>query len=165
MNYDQFLNSAQSALTVVEVFLTKQEISSLTPDHLCYKCSSHNEFLEVRAILEKESMYLYESWISTRLIAVLKLKKPIVTSFGIISFIELQDKKEGSGSLSGFTHIEFYPKDGNYDAALATLVSRGLNIISDPTPHHPIHEILLTDSFVFRLEHEPVIEKIKREEL
>ena len=165
MNYESFCVDAQRALEEVETFLTNNAISSLTPDHLCYKCASHDEFLSIRTMLEKESVYLYESWISGRLIAVLKLQQPLETSFGTIAYIELQDKKQGSGTISGFTHIEFFPKDGNYDAALKVLVSRGLDVIADPTPHHPIHEIKLSDQFVFRLEHEPVINKIKREEL
>lgn len=167
MEYDElFLLNATEACKQVDNFLLTSGIQTLVlPDHLCYKCANHGEFLGMRELLEEQGVYLYESWISGRLIAIIKLREPIKTSFGTISFIELQDTKEGSQVTSGFTHIECYPNGASYEAILSLLSEKGVQIVSDPTPHHPIHEVALSDSFVFRLEHEPVIEKIKREEL
>jgi predicted metalloenzyme YecM len=166
MNNKEFFAQAGSALETMRLFIAGNDLATiLIPDHLCYKCASHEEFLEIRSMLERESFYLYESWISDRLIAILKLKEPISTAFGDISYLELQDKKERSGPLSGFTHIEFYPATTTYETVLEKMKEKKIQIISDPTPHHPIHEVTLSDTFVFRLEHEPVIKKIKREEL
>ncbi len=166
MTYDIFFEKAYESIEQIEVFIRSNKLETMiTLDHLCYKCESHEEFTMIREILEEKGDYLYESWIGDRLIALIKLTEPLSTSFGPISFIELQDQKPAGTQKSGFSHLEAYPKDVAYGDILEYLKGQEVSVIEDPTPHHPIHEVELSPSFVFRLEQEPIIEKIKREEL
>lgn len=166
MIYQEFLDKAKTdAVSVLENFISTNKLKEkIILDHICYKCASNDEFVAMRKMLEPEALYLYESWISERLIAVIKLKTPIETMFGPLHFVELQDAKNAPNQKSGFTHIEAYPVSG-YQETIEYMRSRGVAVVEDPTPHHPIHEVSLNQNFTFRLEREPVIEKIKREEL
>ena len=166
MQYDSFIEKAyEDAIEQVEVFIRTNELEGkIQLDHLCFKCESHQEFVEVREMLEEKSIYLYESWISDRLIALLKLEEPITTSFGPIACIELQDQKPAGTQKSGFAHVEAYPVE-RYDDVIEFMKEKNIEVKEDPTPHHPIHEVELSPAFVFRLEQEPVIEKVKREDL
>lgn len=166
MKYEAFIEKAYEAVEQIEVFVRTNGLEgAIALDHLCYKCASHEEFEQVRAMLEPNSLYLYESWISSRLIAILKLEKPIETTIDSISFIELQDQKPAGTQKSGFAHVEAYPVGVSYKEVLDMLHAKDVEVIEDNTPHHPIHEIELSPSFVFRLEQEPVINKISRDEM
>ena len=166
MKYEIFIEKAYEVVEQIEVFVHTNALEgAVALDHLCFKCASHEEFEQVRAMLEPNSLYLYESWISSRLIAILKLEKPIETTVGVITFIELQDQKPAGTQKGGFAHVEAYPVGVSYKDVLEMLHAKDVTVVEDQTPHHPIHEVELSPSFVFRLEQEPVIEKIKRDEL
>ncbi len=55
-------------------------------DHIGYKCSSTQRFHELRQLFEARSEYIYQSIISARRIAVIKLIDPIQTTCGMINF-------------------------------------------------------------------------------
>lgn len=166
MTKEAFFTDAKARLEIAAVFIESHDLQDeLSVDHICYKCGSHEEFVTVRAMLEFESIYLYESWINGRLIAILRLREPIMYQDTAVMYIELQDKKEDKEVIPGFTHIEYFPKTMSVREVADALIQKGIEVVDDPTPHHPVYEVALADNFTFRLEPGLVIEKVKREEM
>jgi hypothetical protein len=166
MTFEEFKDGAVKALAPFSVLAKEHEFEEfLAYDHICYKSDSHGTFEEVRRMLEPNSYYMYGSWIGGRLICIFKLKEPIGIDKEEFSYIELHDKKPNADIKQGFYHLEVYPKGLSYDAALEKLQAFGLKFESDPTPHHPIYEMMLPSGFGIRLERESIMSKIKNEEI
>jgi len=134
-------------------------------DHLCYKCGSSEEFESLRRMFETESAFIYQSIISDRRIAIVKFNTPVKTRLGGISFLELSDQKPDGSQASGFDHIEIYPTGGTMDALADQLASAGTIFEKVVRPHHTTYDAAIHGTFKVRLESEPLIEKIKRDEM
>ena len=130
-------------------------------DHICYKCSSSEEFEQLRALFEGSSAFIYQSIISHRRIAIVKFLEPLPTTLGDISFLELSDQKPDGSQVSGFDHIEIYPTAGTMDSLADSLVSKGFAFEKVVRPHHTTYDGFLEGNFKVRLESEALIEKIK----
>jgi predicted metalloenzyme YecM len=136
-----------------------------TADHICYKCSSTEEFEQIRKLFESASTFIYQSIISNRRIAIIKFLEPIQTSLGPIWFLELSDQKLDGSQKSEFDHIEIYPNTGTMDELAASLESKGQAFEKIIRPHHTTHDTFIEGSFKVRLEPDVLIGKIKREEI
>ena len=134
-------------------------------DHICYKCESASEFEGMRELFEKNSAFVYQSIISKRRIAVIKLPKPIQTSIGAIWFLELSDQKPDGSQTSGFDHIEIYPASTTVEYMLEQIGKRGFQFDRIERPHHTTHDLTFENGFKIRIEDEPLVDKIKREEM
>lgn len=134
-------------------------------DHICYKCASPEEFETMRRMFESNSAFLYQSIISNRRIAVVKLKASIETSLGPIWFLELSDQKPDGSQKSEFDHVEIYPKIGSMIDLAASLEAKGVVGERIVRPHHTTFDVFIEGSFKVRLEDEALVEKIKREEM
>lgn len=166
----------EGTLPITEAF-NRSSIQPLEPlvraDHICYKCGSHEEFEHLRRLFEMSGFYLFQSVISERRIAVIKLPRPILTVFGKILFLELSDQKPDGSQTSGFDHIEIYPLlrtiKGNpltgTENLLGCLDIRGVHFEKVVHPHHTTYDIQIENGFRIRIEEEPLIEKIKRDEM
>lgn len=130
-------------------------------DHLCYKCGSTEEFEKVRRLFELESEFIYQSMIAGRRIAVIKMHRSFATPLGQISLLELSDQKPDGSQTSGFDHIEIYPLSGTMDELAETL--GGFEKVV--RPHHSTYDAKVEGEFKVRLEEEPLLAKIKREEM
>lgn len=139
-------------------------LGAALPDHLCYKCASHESYEAVRALLEGESMYLHQSIISKRRISIIKLRQGIDTVLGKIFYVELSDQKPDNSQEEGFDHIEVYPTAHSYDEMVSGLGQTEL-VIKVERPHHTTHDIEMAGGYIFRCTREPLIEKIKRTEI
>lgn len=131
------------------------------PDHICYKCSTVEEYEKIRSLLETESIFVYQSWIAGRRISVVKLKEPISSAMGSIHYLELSDQKPDGSQKSGFHHIEIYPTSVSYQE-LIDKIGSGQEVVR---PHHTTWDISIGQDFFLRLENEPLIDKIKKEEM
>ncbi len=160
-----FYAQGKEATEHFDLFFKKHKFSGLAlADHVCYKCGSSEEFDEVRAILEKGAAYVYQTIISSRRIAYIKLTAPLPTGLGGVWFIELSDQKPDGSQRSGFDHIEIYPAgEGSYELLLATLKKNDEQVVHVERPHHVTDEVTLPSGLVVRLEPGPLIEKIKQE--
>ncbi|MDP3958021.1 MAG: VOC family protein [bacterium] len=134
-------------------------------DHICYKCVSNGEFEALRALFEEESVYIYQSIISARRIAVIGLKRPVKTALGPISTLELSDQKPDGSQKSGFDHIEIYPTGISYEELASRIKKGGVEMKKVVRPHHTTIDIEIGDGYLVRLEGEPLIDKIKKEEM
>ena len=119
----------------------------------------------MRKMLETESIFVYQSIISKRRIAIVKFVAPIKTVLGEIWFLELSDQKPDVSQTSGFDHIEIYPKAGSMEQLANDLESKGFALEKIERPHHTTFDGFIVRDFKIRLEPEALVEKIKREEM
>ncbi len=166
MTLEEFTKQVQKKIQIFNDWaLENQLFGKITPDHFGYKCSSSEEFEQMRKLLEHNSAFIYQSIISKRRIAIIKLKDPIKTNFGHLFFFELSDQKPDGSQRSGFDHLEFFPKDGSEQDLIKYLEIKNIQIKKVERPHHTTHDIALSDNFIVRIESRSLIEKIIGEEI
>lgn len=134
-------------------------------DHLCYKCASCQEFEHIRYLFEQTGSYQYQSFVSGRRIAIIKLVTPIETKIGNIWFLELSDQKPDRSQRAGFDHIELYPVHVSLEHFIEVHEKCGVSFIETKHPHHKTYDVLFENGFKIRFEEEPLIKKIKRDEM
>lgn len=139
-------------------------------DHLCYKCGSAQEFEHVRSLFEQlPKTFIYQSLISERRIAVIKLHRALPSVLGPIGFLELSDQKPDGSQTSGFDHVEVYPTNGTLDELAVALAAKGYSLKRTVRPHHTTYDGVLQSAngerFKLRLEDERLIDTIKRKEM
>ncbi|MEK9156895.1 MAG: VOC family protein [Patescibacteria group bacterium] len=163
-NTEEFFSAAQES---VELFNTWAEIFSpdASADHICYKCNSGEEFETLRKMFENNSGFIYQSIISARRIAIIKFSKPITSPLGDIWYLELSDQRTDGSQMSGFDHIEIYPRKESMDDLARKLQEQGMTLEKTIRPHHTTYDSFLSEVFKVRLEPDALIGKIKREEM
>ncbi len=134
-------------------------------DHICYKCESSQEFETLRSFLGSAGVLINESMISERRIALIKLPKPIPTYLGDIWFLELSDQKPDGSQTSGFDHIEIYPAQTTVVYMIQMLERRNIRFKHMVRPHHTTYDMTLESGLKIRIEDEPLVDKIRREEM
>lgn len=162
-NFDEFIQASKESIDLFNSWVGTHRLSAVA-DHICYKCSSSEEFESMRELLESHSLFMYQSIISQRRIAVIKLLRSISSALGDIWYLELADQKPDGSQTSGFDHIEIYPTD-SLDALVISLETQGIELKKVARPHHTTFDIAIGGNFKVRLEQELLIEKIKREEM
>lgn len=162
---EDFYAGATPFVRLFDAFVEKNGLETKAQaDHICYKCDSSDSFEYLRRLFEPVAPYLYQALIAGRRIAVIRLPRPIPTLLGPIHFLELSDQKPDNSQTNRFDHIEAYPVSWSYDELVSHIAERETVVKAD-RPHHPTHDIVIGDSFLFRCTREPLIEKIIREEL
>lgn len=166
MTFKQFSKSLKSVLERFDTFVSSTALGDRAiADHVSFKCENREEYEHIRSILEQEGPYMYQSWISNRHVSIVKMHTPFSTALGDIKYIELGDQKPDNSQVSGFDHIEIYPKDGNYDALVDYLEGKRVQFTLIERPHHTTHDAVIFDAFKLRLTEEPILDKIKREQM
>ncbi len=160
MNIEEFIARAAEPIGRFTEWVERVTPNAIV-DHIGFKCTSSDEYETLRKMLEPESRFVYQSFISSRRIAVIRLKHTFHTPLGEVSVLELSDQKPDGSQTSGFDHIEIYPVHGTMQS-LANLLG-GFEKIS--RPHHTTYDLKIHDEFKVRLESEALITKIVREEI
>ena len=161
---EEFFQSAQAFIDFFNVWAHTYSPTAIA-DHICYKCSTAMEFEALRKLFEDESAFIYQSIISHRRISVIKFLQPLPTALGNIFYLELSDQKPDGSQTSGFDHIEIYPSKGSVDQLVGQLTRQGIVLEKIVRPHHTTVDLTLESGYKIRIEPEPLIEKIKREEI
>jgi predicted metalloenzyme YecM len=167
---EEFLKDASICIKVFDAFAQSRKIAGLAyADHICYKCDSKRVFESVRAMFEEHSIFIYQSIISERRIAYIKLRGSLPSILGPIRYVELSDQKPDGSQKNGIDHVEVCPaqKITPGGASYTMLVQRlqETSMVREVVrPHHTTHDIDIGDDFIFRCAGEPLIDKIKREE-
>ena len=159
-----FFAGAEAPLRSFDLWC-KQHLPAGRVDHIGYKCGSREEFESLREQLESASAYIYQSFISGRRIAIIKLQEALATELGSICFLELSDQKPDGSQVSGFDHLEIYPVEQDFTVFVKGLIEKGIPFEQTVRPHHTTYDAKLTEAFKIRLEEEPLIKKIAREEI
>jgi predicted metalloenzyme YecM len=134
-------------------------------DHFCFKCASKEEFELMRAMLEPEADFLYQSYISGRRIAIIRLKEALQSVLGPVDVLELSDQKPSGSQKSGFDRVEILPVGLSYEELTAKLEKEGVTLRKIERPHHTTLEADLSEGYEVKLTREPLLEKIKRDEM
>ena len=163
---DEFYSQAASLVSAVNAFSAKYNLDGIVVlDHIGFKCDSQELFEQLRSQLERESAFIYQSYISKRRIAVIKLRRPFETTLGPISVLELSDQKPDHSQTKRFDHLEIYPTTTTYDDLVSRLQEQGAAVKKVERPHHTTYDIDLGSGLTLKLTREPLVEKIKREEM
>jgi len=160
MTLDDFFTTAKHSVNIFTEWSERTKPAARA-DHLCYKCGSSEEFARLREMFTTESEFIYQSIVAGRPIAIIKMKISFETPIGSIDLLELSDQKPDGSQTSGFDHIEIYPVSGTMDE-LAQSLGGFEKVVR---PHHTTYDVKITGEFKVRLEEEPLLEKIKREEM
>lgn len=160
----EFYEGAQRRVGYADAWFGQYQLKAIA-DHICYKCASSEEFEQMRTMFEQESVFVYQSIISNRRIAIIRLKNAIATTLGEIWFVELSDQKADGSQRSEFDHIEIYPKTGSMEDLVKILEEKGVIVEKVFRPHHTTFDIAIHESFKMRIEPEALIEKIIRDEI
>lgn len=149
-------------------------------DHIGFKCSSREEFTFLRDMLDPVRRFRYESTISGRTIAIIAFERdapampkgwkrtPGHTLLGMVNYLELSDQKPDGSQRSGFDHFEIVSRAGTPEM-MATHLSKidsRYQFFPSGRAHHPTYDMRIPGSGLkIRIEPEPLIEKIRREEM
>ncbi|HVV14932.1 MAG TPA: VOC family protein [Candidatus Paceibacterota bacterium] len=162
---DDFYEQSKKYAGIFDAFAAKHAlVGEVKADHICYKCGSAESFEHIRALFEQGSRYVFQSIISGRRIAYIRMKKGIETSLGTIEFLELSDQKPDGPQRDGFDHIEAYATAYSYDDMVKKLEAVE-KVVRVERPHHTTHDIEIGEEFLFRCTRGPLIEKITKEEM
>ncbi len=177
MDMKEFFRLAEAPLRTFEDFATHAGLTSergqSAADHIGWKCGCNNEYEKMRRMFEQDSRFIYQSMVSGRRIAIIRLAQGIPTSLGAMHVVELSDQKPDGSQRSGFDHVEIrslWGKDGARELA-QRIVARGFVCAKVMRPHHVTHDIemvRLDDSrllFKVRIEDEALLDKIRRDEM
>lgn len=134
-------------------------------DHIGLKCSSKELYEQQRAMFEFSSLFLYQSIISNRRIAVIGLTTCLATTVGPLRYLELSDQKPDGSQKDSFDHIEIVPTSISYDQLVNHLTKKGVNLKEVIKPHHSTFDVVLSSGFVIKLSRGILLDKIKREEM
>jgi predicted metalloenzyme YecM len=152
-------------VAILEAFADLHDLKGrVTADHLCYKCGSKESFERVRELFEGASVYIYQSLISGRRIAIICLERGIETSIGTIRFLELCDQKPDNAQRDGFEHVEVYAVGRSFDD-MVNEFERSERVSKAERPHHTTCDIDIGQGFLFRVTSRPLIEKIMEVEM
>ena len=162
----ELYTASEIYIELFDAFVAKHNLSGRAQvDHICYKCDSKESFEKIRKMFESEGKYIYQSVISKRRIAIIRFKKGIETSLGIINFLELSDQKPDNSQHEGFDHIEAYAVGRIYEEMIEEFEVSGILVIKIERPHHTTHDIDIGGGFLYRCTQGPLIEKIKSAEM
>lgn len=165
-NIADFYSQSQDIISAFNNFIEKHNLQSrVRADHFCYKCADSATFEALRKILETESDFIYQSIISQRRIAVIKLKKGIETSAGPLHLLELSDQKPDNSQVNSFDHVEICAVNESYENLVESVIQRGENVIEVKRPHHTTHDLMIAERFSLKFSRGPLIDKIKAEEM
>ncbi len=140
-------------------------LASISIDHICYKCSSREEYEQVRAMCEFDEAFVYQSIISKRRITIIGFKEPLKSVCGDVFYLELSDQKPDHSQVSGVDHLEPIPDNISYGEMLARFSLPSLVVEENVKPHHSTHDIKLPNGIKIKLSHGKLIEKIYRSEM
>ena len=163
-NYKEFrLSGADILAQFDEQTKTFAFMKHAVPDHICYKCKTREEFETIRDWYEEYGEWIYQTEISGRAIATIKLKNPFSLDIGEVWFLELSDQKPDGSQKGAWDHLEVKHEDNQYDWLVDQAGETGLDVIEKKRPHHTTHEVKLENGFKLVFTREMLGEKIKKE--
>lgn len=112
-NAQYFLDKVFKEIQSAQIDLKNWEI-----DHICYRTTSEENYLESKKYFAQLGELLIESEVGGRQIATYKLKKPIKYKNFSIPLVEVPAPKKGKLTPEGFEHIEVVI-DCSFDEILA----------------------------------------------
>jgi uncharacterized protein len=164
----EFLGKLQEYLNRIDKFFESKNIDlpeHIFVDHICYKCSSKEEFEMIRSWFEFEDSFIFQSIISKRRISIIGFANGLVSKTGLVFYLELSDQKPDNSQVSKVDHIEIASSQFSYDELQQHFKNLGFEIEIDAKPHHTTYNFTTEDGLEIKLCNERLVDKIAREEM
>ncbi len=163
---EHFYTEAEERLAPFNEFIIGNDLEDkIASDHFGYRCSTNEEFITMRAFFEYEASFLYQSIIASRRIALIKLKTPVSTAAGQLTYLELSDQKPDGSQKSGFDHVEFTPTIHTSETLAQFFHNKNIVFTKTERPHHTTFDHKLASGLTLRIEAIPLITKIINQEI
>lgn len=170
-NAEDFLYDARPAMEDTGRFILRNGLErKVAVDHISYKCSTRDEYEEIRHFFESGGCWNFETLISGRSVSTIRIRGDPLEHFrtvsGEVSILQLSDQKTDNSQTGQFDHVELYPTV-DYDKLMKELKeSYGLPINTVPREHHTTCDVVLPDSgLVIKFTRQRLVDKIRNEEL
>ncbi len=168
---DDFYFEAARIMESFRFFVDKYGLKcQAKADHMGYCCATAASFETIRGLFEKENR-IVQSIISERRVALIQIRKQLITPLGRVSLIELLDQRPDFSQSEGFRYIGAVPvlnlRAGSNEASYAELAhfirSKGLILKEVNEPLYPTLDVEVEKGFSFKLTREPLLECALRE--
>lgn len=141
-------------------------VGLIKADLVCIKCSSKEIYEARRAHYDMDSRFLYQAVIAGRRIVIIGLTETIKTSVGDIRCLEITDQKADNSQTDRLNHIGIIPVGISYDELVGKLKEGGAELREVVRSHgYTACDVVLPTGFFIRIQKEPLIDRIKREEM
>lgn len=141
------------------------DFSKLVPDHICYRCGSHESYKELFADLRKKAELISIAEVNGREICIFELPFRFETRGGDIRKLELCDQKPSNLQVEGFEHIEFVVADKkDYWIIQGQFQKLYKDMVEKQSNERTTFEVKLASDMTFIVELEPIMETIARRE-
>lgn len=108
-NYKELIDCALNFLESSKIKLS----SPLVCDHICYRVTSNEQYLELKSQFERSDIFIHEASVRGRAISIFKFKSPIIYKGLQINCLELPAPKKDNKYKEGYEHLEFVITDLN----------------------------------------------------
>lgn len=164
-NKQNFISELQKYIDGVGKYFqeSKFDIYDLRIDHICYKCSTKEEYENIRGWFEFGQDLIYQAIISKRRIATVVFADKLQSVFGTVSTLELSDQKPDNSQISGIDHIEMVWPGGDYDEFRKRIEGLGFKLEVDAKPHHTTYNFKLPDGKEIKLSAVSLVDKVAEE--
>ncbi|HRH31151.1 MAG TPA: VOC family protein [Candidatus Paceibacterota bacterium] len=141
------------------------DFSKLVPDHICYRCDSHESYKVLFADLRKKAILRSIGEVNGREISIFELPFRFETDCGDIKLLELCDQKLDNSQIEGFEHIEFAVADKrDYWIIQGQFQKLYKDMVEKQSNERTTFEVKLATDMTFIVELEPIMETIARRE-
>lgn len=167
MEINFFYNKLQSYLDNFSAYGAEFNINmkGIDFDHICYKCRSQKEYEYLRGLMEIEGKFIYQAIISGRRISIIGFKKPLVSKFGKVKYLELSDKELGSDIIYGCNHLELIPKSISYGEMVKRFKKSNSSLVRNKKKHHFTYDLVISKSLKIKFSKGRVIDHIYKSEM
>lgn len=162
----EFITILQNYISDIDTWFITRDIDTkyILIDHICYKCSTTDEFEMIRSWFEYQDKFVHQSIISKRRIAYIGFSTPLKSNIGDVWYLELSDQKPDNSQISKVDHIEIISDILNYDDLKAHIEKYDIDLLKDAKPHHTTYNFMADDMEV-KLSTERLSKKIGEEEM
>lgn len=164
----EFLGKLQDYLNRIDKYFESKNIylpEHIFIDHICYKCSSKEEFEMIRSWFEFEDSFIYQAIISKRRIATICFKDMLKSKISLVCYLELSDQKPDNSQITKVDHIEITSNEFSCDELQQYFKDLGFDVKIDSKPHHTTYNFTTPDGLEIKLCNERLVDKIAREEI
>lgn len=156
-NYKELIDCALNFLESKKVKLS----SPLVCDHICYRVTSNEQYLELKSQFEISDIFVHEANVRGRAISIFKFKSPIIYKGLQINCLELPAPKNDNKYEEGYEHLEFVVVDLN------GLINNNLNLQWDTSgikrELNPELALQISDSFQIKFHPLDILEVVSIE--
>lgn len=133
-------------------------------DHVAYKNSNTENYEKVRKDFGKE-VFIYESVISNRRIAISKFRDPVKVEGKIIKYIEIFEPKPDKITEDKLDHIEIISNNLDYESFVKIFEDSGVELTFEDKGYDRFYAFNTDKGYEVKLSDHKIVDKIYKEEM